>query len=62
MISMNEMPNLNYTKIQYYDNSAKIDNLFGFYCSIETKTSSYLGLLLYRTNTNLIFTLGSIKS
>nr|QCS25166.1 hypothetical protein [Arthonia quintaria] len=57
--SLNDMPGLECTKIQFFKYKEKINNLFGFfYCEIETTNNNYLGLLPYRTKKGIIFPQG----
>jgi hypothetical protein len=59
-VSLQDMPGLDCSPIQYYGLDENIDNLFGFFrACVETPLNSYLGLLPYRDKSGLIFPFGS---
>lgn len=58
-VGLQDMPGLECSKILYYKESEKLDNLFGFYyCNIEAPQNSYLGLLPVRDKSGISFPVG----
>ena len=52
--SLNDMPGLLCEKLTFYNNTADLSNLFGFfYCKVETPKDLYLGLLPIKTKFGL---------
>lgn len=59
-VALNPMPGLVCSKIEYFDSTNNIQNLFGFfYCSIETPLNLYMGLLPVRNQDGIELPLGN---
>jgi len=60
-VSLNDMPGIICSKLNYYTNKS-IDDLFGFFnCIIEAPLDSYLGLLPVRDKSGINFPVGKWK-
>ena len=58
-LALQDMPGLECSNMLFYTDDQKRENLFGFfYCSIQTLSNGYLGLLPVRDVSGLTFPLG----
>ena len=58
-VAFQDMPGLECTKVEYFNDKQNINDLFGFfYCSIMTPLDGYLGLLPLRTKSGINFPKG----
>jgi len=59
-VSLNDMVSLKYSKQEYINKEAELDELFGFfYCDIIAPSNNYLGLLPIKTKTGNIYPVGT---
>ena len=58
-VSLNDMPGLECSKLEYINTNKSIDELFGFfYCDIEVCENKYLGILPVKIDTGNIYPVG----